>query len=86
MVPVLLTEYFGVERLGSCYGLVRLMQAVSNLAGPLVAGAVIDATGTFYWAFIIMGATVGVGAMATTLIPVLLTKQTSDTNRSEETT
>ena len=41
MVPVLLTEFFGVEKLGSCYGLVRLMQAASNLAGPLIAGAII---------------------------------------------
>ena len=41
MVPVLLTEFFGVDKLGSCYGLVRLMQAASNLAGPLIAGAII---------------------------------------------
>ena len=77
MVPVLLTEYFGVERLGSCYGLVRLMQAVSNLAGPLIAGAIIDATGTFSYAFVIIGVIVGIGSLLTLLVPILIRRRTN---------
>lgn len=88
MVPVLLTEYFGVDKLGSCYGLVRLMQAMSNLAGPLIAGAIIDSTGTFSYAFIIIGVIVGIGSLLTLLVPVLIKRRaasegepTSDGNK-----
>jgi hypothetical protein len=38
MVPLLLAEYLGVERIGSSYGLVRLFQSVTNLSGILYAG------------------------------------------------
>ena len=33
MVPLLLAEYLGVDRIGSSYGLVRLFQSVTNLSG-----------------------------------------------------
>ena len=33
MVPLLLAEYLGVERIGSSYGLIRLFQSGSNLIG-----------------------------------------------------
>ena len=46
---VLLTDYFGVETLRLCFGLLGLMQVVSNLVGLFVAGAVIDDIGSFYW-------------------------------------
>lgn len=47
MVPVLLADFFGVEKIGASYGLARLFQSVSNLAGPILAGLIRDQTGSF---------------------------------------
>jgi len=47
MVPLLLADFFGVERIGASYGLARLFQSLSNLMGPIVAGLIRDQTGSF---------------------------------------
>ncbi len=47
MVPVLLADFFGVEKIGASYGLARLFQSTSNLAGPILAGLIRDQTGSF---------------------------------------
>ena len=47
MVPVLLADFFGVERIGASYGLARLFQSTSNLLGPILAGLIRDQTGSF---------------------------------------
>ena len=47
MVPVLLADSFGVEKIGASYGLVRLFQSSSNLLGPVIAGIIRDQTGSF---------------------------------------
>ncbi len=61
MVPLLLADFLGVERIGSSYGLVRLFQAMSNFIGPLIAGLVWDGTGSFSYAFLSMGIIMSIG-------------------------
>ena len=63
MVPLLLAEYLGVEKIGSSYGLVRLFQAMSNLIGPMVGGILSDKTGSFSASFLVMGLCMNVGAV-----------------------
>ena len=70
MVPILLSEYLGVERISSSVGLSRLFQAVGNLAGPMVAGLLMDkvnVAASFYF----MGAVVSLGAVPFLAQPLL---------------
>ena len=63
MVPLLLADFFGVENIGSSYGLLRLFQSVSNICGPLAAGLIKDATGSFSNAFYLMGTIMSLGVV-----------------------
>lgn len=59
--PTVLAQMFGVRGLGALVGLVYTAAGVGALAGPPLAGVVVDATGGFGWA--IAGAGLfGVGA------------------------
>ena len=70
MVPLLLAEFLGVERIGSSYGLVRLFQAGTNLTGPLIAGVIRDTTGSFAYAFVLMGSIMFIGSIIVLLKPL----------------
>ena len=69
MVPLLLTEYLGVERIGASYGMVRFFQAGANLLGPILAGHLWEATGTLEAAFYYMAAVMSAGSFASLLLP-----------------
>lgn len=71
MVPLLLAEYLGVERIGSSYGLIRLFQALSNLVGPVVGGVLSDHTGSFSASFIVMGLVMSCGATLVFFKPII---------------
>ena len=79
MVPLLLADYFGVENIGSSYGLLRLCQSFSNLGGPLVAGIIKDSTGSFAYSFYVMGAIMLLG----TVFSLLLASSSPYTNKKE---
>ena len=82
MVPILLSEYLGVERISSSVGLSRLFQAVGNLAGPMVAGLLMDkvsVAASFYF----MGGVVTLGAVPFLAQPLL---QARARNKEEITT
>ena len=68
MVPMLLADFFGVENIGSSYGLMRLFQSMSNLCGPLAAGIIKDATGSFAYAFHLMGSIMSLGTVFSLLL------------------
>ena len=71
MVPLLLSEYLGVERIGSSYGLIRLFQAISNLIGPVIGGVLSDQTGSFSASFVVMGLIMNIGAIVVFLKPII---------------
>ncbi|MCL0044236.1 MFS transporter [Dehalococcoidia bacterium] len=57
-VPVryaLLADYFGRKSFGSLVGLNMTLTAVFGIIGPVFTGWVFDVTGSYRWAFIIMG-------------------------------
>ena len=70
MVPLLLADYLGVERIGASYGLIRLFQAGSNLIGPIVGGVLSDKTGSFAASFIVMGTIMNLGAIGVFFKPL----------------
>jgi MFS family permease len=61
LMPVVLIEVFGLENLGAVFGIFFTASAVSALVGPLLAGLIIDITGSYFWgiAFALALGTVG---------------------------
>ena len=49
LVPGLLIEFFGLQRLGAMLGIFFTATGVASLLGPLFAGLIIDFTGDVYW-------------------------------------
>jgi MFS family permease len=49
MTPVVLIEFFGIANLGAVLGAFFTASGISSIAGPLVAGAIIDLTGSYQW-------------------------------------
>lgn len=70
MVPLLLAEHLGVENIASSYGLARLFQASTNLTGPIVAGLLLDTTGSPAASFYLMGVSMSLGSLLVHLLPL----------------
>ena len=49
LTPVVLIEFFGVGNLGAMLGLFFTASGISAMCGPLVAGLIIDQTGSYRW-------------------------------------
>lgn len=66
MTPVVLIEFFGVENLGATLGVFLTASGISALCGPLVAGLIIDQTGSYQWgvAFALVMGVLGLLAVA----------------------
>ena len=75
MIPLLLSEHLGVDKIGSSYGLVRFFQAGANLFGPIVAGYLWEVTGDLAPAFFYMGCVMCLGAVFALLQPVVAARQ-----------
>lgn len=56
LVPVLLADLFGTERISSSYGLIRMFQSVGAISVPPLAGFLKDLTGGYEICFYCMGA------------------------------
>ena len=59
--PAVVAELFGVPGLGALIGALYTSSAISALAGPPLAGFVIDRTGGYTWAIALAGATAVAG-------------------------
>ncbi len=64
--PLSIQEAFGVKSFGSILGLVQMAQLVSFLVGPLMAGAIFDATGSYRLVFVIVALLFMLGVLAMT--------------------
>ena len=53
--PVVLAEFFGVERLGGLLGVLLTANAVGSALGPPAVGLVVDATGGYDAAVVVLG-------------------------------
>jgi MFS family permease len=49
LTPVVLIEFFGLGNLGTMLGVFFTASAISAVCGPLVAGLIIDWTGSYQW-------------------------------------
>ena len=84
MIPLLLTEYLGVERIGASYGMVRFFQAGANLLGPVLAGYLWESTGTLEATFYYMAAMMTLGSLASLLLSVSVRASQRRRNAEQE--
>ena len=52
LMPVVLIEFFGLGNLGAILGIFFTASGMSALCGPLLAGLIIDYTGSYLWAIV----------------------------------
>ena len=63
LIPLVVAESFGLRRFGSLLGLVNLASILPVVAGPLMAGAIFDHTGSYNLSFTITVGFFVVGAL-----------------------
>jgi nitrate/nitrite transporter NarK len=68
VVPALLPEYFGLRAFGGIQGLLMAAGMFGGFTGPIFAGAVYDATGTYRPAFLLLALTALVAAVLVQMI------------------
>lgn len=49
------SDYFGVEAMGTIQGLLQFVTTVGGVLGPVLVGGMADATGTYRWAWLVLG-------------------------------
>lgn len=67
-MSILVSRSFGLAFYGSVFGVINMAQSVGTATGPLVAGMMFDAMGTYRWAFILFAALYGVAIPAVLLV------------------
>ncbi|XP_012349300.1 monocarboxylate transporter 12 [Apis florea] len=68
LVPVLLADQYGTDKISSTYGLVRMFQSVGAISIPPLAGYLRDVTGSYSVCFLCMGTCMVMGGLPLLLI------------------
>ncbi|XP_013105405.2 uncharacterized protein LOC106085634 [Stomoxys calcitrans] len=63
LMPVLLADIFGTDRISSSYGLVRMFQSIGAISVPPLAGYLRDLSGSYAIVFYCMGSCMVVGCV-----------------------
>lgn len=65
--PSITSDKWGMKNYGTNYGVLYMAWGVSGVVGPLIAAWVVDATGTYAWAYMIsavlLGTAIGLGLL-----------------------
>lgn len=71
LMPAVLIELFGVQNLGTILGIFFTASGISAVLGPLLAGFIVDVTGSYQWGigFALAAGTLGFAAVALLRIP-----------------
>lgn len=68
LVPVLLADQYGTDKISSTYGLVRMFQSVGAISIPPLAGYLRDVTGSYSVCFLCMGTCMVMGGLPMLLV------------------
>ncbi len=63
LFPSVVADYYGVKNFGGNYGILYTAWGFSGIIGPIIAGIVVDATGTYTIAYLISAGLLGVALM-----------------------
>lgn len=78
LMPVLLADLFGTERISSSYGLVRLFQSIGAISVPPLAGYLRDLSGGYEICFYCMGTCMVLGSL-----PLLMASMVHDNSETD---
>ena len=67
MIPLTIVESYGMRDFGSILGVTSMFGVIPMISGPLMAGVVFDAYGTYDVAFVIMSVAFALGALSMAL-------------------
>lgn len=77
LIPVLLADLFGTERISSSIGLVRMFQSIMAITVPPTAGLLRDIYGSYDICFYTMGTFMVVGSLPL-LVAIIRTRKDDD--------
>lgn len=83
LVPVLLADQYGTDKISSTYGLVRMFQSVGAISIPPLAGYLRDVTGSYNVCFLCMGTCMVMGGLPLLLVFNEVTKSSRMTVNAE---
>jgi len=63
LFPATTADFFGLKNLGVNYGLIFTSWGVAGIIGPILAGRVVDLTGTYTYSYIVAGTMLLIGAV-----------------------
>ena len=66
--PLMVQRSFGLKSFGSILGLIQMVQMTAFLIGPVMAGAIFDATESYRPTFVVLGVIFMLGALAVTQV------------------
>ncbi|MCK5762482.1 MAG: MFS transporter, partial [Clostridiales bacterium] len=78
LFPSVVADYYGVKNFGGNYGILYTAWGFSGIIGPIIAGIVVDATGTYTIAYLISAGLLGVA-----LVLSFLTKPLGNSSEVE---
>jgi MFS family permease len=68
MIPLITAECFGLRSLGRIMGIIITTDSLGQAFAPVVVGHIYDVRGSYGWAFILLTAMAGTGALAIALL------------------
>ncbi|XP_012277377.2 monocarboxylate transporter 13 [Orussus abietinus] len=68
LVPVLLADQYGTDKISSSYGLVRMFQSIGAISIPPLTGYLRDVTGSYSVCFVCMGTCMVMGGLPLLLV------------------
>ncbi|MHA2360874.1 MAG: L-lactate MFS transporter, partial [Candidatus Thorarchaeota archaeon] len=71
-------DFWGSKNVGKNYGVVFTAYGIAGITGALVAGPIVDATGSYYMAFIVTGVLAIIAVIFTVVLKSLGKKRASE--------
>lgn len=68
LIPLLTAECFGLASLGRLMGIILTTDSLGQALAPVIAGRIFDKTHSYNWAFVMLMAMAGLGALAVSFI------------------
>jgi OFA family oxalate/formate antiporter-like MFS transporter len=78
LFPTTVADYYGVKNFGGNYGVLYTAWGISGTIGPIIAGIVVDKTGTYNLAYMISA-----GLLVVALILAVMTKPLKETKETD---
>ena len=68
LIPLITAECFGLASLGRLMGIILTTDSLGQALAPVIAGRIFDKTQSYNWAFVMLTAMAGLGALAVAFI------------------